>query len=112
MVGTCKARERVHGPFVPRSSTPLPSTSAVAGSSFTSEQLVNLSAYLAQNLGLSVGSSSSNAAALSAAPRPLSPWIFDSGVTHHMTPDRHVISQPSSPARPNCVYTANGSRLL
>src|SRR3954463_14243451 len=122
MVSSCKARERVHGPFVPRSSAPPPPshgpfvsrtsaplpTSSVAGSSFTSEQLAELLTYLAN---LSAGSSSSDVAALSAASGPPSSWIFDSGATHHMTPDRHVISQPTSPARPSFIYTANGTRL-
>src|SRR4051812_47974727 len=110
IVSACKARERVHGPYVPRS-TPSPSPLAASGSSLSADQLAQLSAYLTQNLGISAGSSTTDATALSAASGSASPWIFDSGATHHMTPDRFVISQLATPATPSYIYTTNGSRL-
>src|SRR5438270_6556877 len=110
VVSACRARERVHGPYVPRSTTSS-SPLAASGSSLSADQLAQLSAYLTQTLGISAGSSTTDATALFAASGSASPWIFDSGATHHMTPDHSVISQPATPAAPSYIYTANGSRL-
>src|SRR4051812_1476189 len=110
VVSACRARERVHGPYVPRS-TPSSSPLAASGSSLSADQLAQFSAYLTQNLGISAGSSTTDATALSTTSGSASPWIFDSGATHHMTPDRSVISQPATPTTLSYIYTANGSRL-
>src|SRR4051812_35093059 len=45
IVSACKVRERVHGPYVPRS-TPSSSPLAASGSSLSADQLAQLSAYL------------------------------------------------------------------
>src|SRR3954464_708152 len=110
IVSACKERERVHSPYVPRS-TPSPSPLAASGSSLSADQLAQLSAYLTQNLGISAGSSTTDATALSAASGSASPWIFDSGATHHMTHDHSVISQLVNPSRPQFIYTTNGTKL-
>src|SRR3954462_7517695 len=75
IVSACKERERVHGPYVPRS-TPSPSPLAASGSSLSADQLAQLSTYLTQNLGISAGPSTTDATALSAASGSASPWIF------------------------------------
>src|SRR4051812_32695984 len=100
--------------FIPKSSAPPPSSAAGSekpGSLLSPEQFSQLSAYLAQYLGVFAGSSSLDATSLSAAPGPPSPWIFDSGATHHMIPNRYVLSQSSCPVMPQSIYTANGSNL-
>ncbi|KAH7867108.1 hypothetical protein Vadar_028907 [Vaccinium darrowii] len=38
-------------------------------------------------------------------------WIFDSGASHHMTPDLSILSHCVSPSSPISITTANGSPM-
>src|SRR4051812_27006365 len=112
MIATCRVRESLYGPFVPRSSTTPTSTVAAhvqqpPTGSLSPDQLSQIASYL----GISGMPSSSEATAMSATPGNTTPWIFDSGATHHMTFDSSTLTQSSNVSTPSYIYTANGTPL-
>jgi len=105
---------KLYRPSVPRSSvadSALALTPRSSASSLSYDQFSQIASYLTQNLGITRASSTSDFTAMSATSGDSTPWIFDSGTTHHMTFDHFVLTNCSLVSDSTYIYTANGSSL-
>ena len=60
--------------------------------SISSDQLSQIALYLGQNLDITGASSNSDFTVMSVTSEGSTVWIFDSGVTHHMTFDHSILT--------------------
>ena len=114
VIFTCPKRERIHGPYSPRSSVatyaPTSAPQPLAGS-LLSDQLSQIASYLTQNLDITRATPTPDFTAMSATSGGSAPRIFASGATHHMTFDHSVLTCCSPVSDFTYIYIAHSTPL-